>query len=450
MSRYAWFVAAVFLCIISEIPAQNDSPKDFKFSTVDLKLLDEVQELDRQFEKKGMIYRDPRLTSYLEEVASRLMPDIPQPERVEFKCRVLRDPMVNAFALPNGSIYVNSGLLAVLENEAQLAGVLAHEITHVIHRHTYRENRSLRKKSVALHVFSAIGAAGGYFPAGSVFGATLTLAGTISQILLMTSVFGYSQDLERDADNNAVVLMTAGSYDAAAMPRTFQLLDENLEIEPIETFYRTHPKLKERISTSTELAKKQALKESRKVSEAEYLARVADAVSYNVGADIASRRARTAVARANRLVGWKPDELAYQVLLADAYCALGAKGATPSEQELTKHGQADHRKRYLKLTEQEEERELLATPAGPAQKKANQEKSEKLYIDAIAHNSSLADAYRGLGMLYEEQSRSSEAIRAYRQYLDLAPPEAIDRLRIESRVKRLEKPHALAHKEGGS
>jgi predicted Zn-dependent protease len=439
MFRYPWFIAGVFLCIIFEIHAQNDSPKDFKFSTVDLKLLDEVQEFDRQLEKKGMIYRDQGLTSYLDEVASRLMPDIPIPERVEFKCRVLRDPMVNAFAMPNGSIYVNSGLLAVLENEGQLASVLAHEITHVIHRHTYLENRSLRKKSVALHVFSAVGAAGGFFPAGSVFGATMTLAGTISQTLLMTSVFGYSQDLERDADNNAVALMTAGSYDAAAMPRTFQLLDEKLEIEPIETFYRTHPKLKERISTSTELTKKQALKDSRKVSEPEYLARVEGAVCYNVGADIASRRARTAAARASRLVNWKPDELAYQVLLADAYRSLGAKTATPNEQELTKHGQADHRKRYLKLTEQEEQRELMALPSGPAEKKVNQENSEKSYVDVIAHDPTLANAYRGLGMLYEEQSRNSEAIRVYKQYLDLAPPEAIDRLRIESRVKRLEK-----------
>ncbi len=443
MSRHVWILVAVLLCILPRVYAQADSPKDFKFSTVDLKLLEEVSLLDLQFENKGMVYRDPGLNSYLQEIVHRMMPDTPPPEQVQFKCRVLRDPMVNAFAMPNGSIYVNSGILAVLENEAQLASVLAHEITHVTHRHTYLQNRSLRKKSVALHVFAAVGAAGGYFPAGSVFGATLTLAGTVSQILLITSVFGYSQDLERDADINAVALLTAGAYDPSAMPRTFQLLDENLEIEPVETFYRTHPKLKERFSTSTELAKAQGAREWRKVSESDYLSHVAGAVCYNVGADIDSRRARTAVARASRLVSWKPEEPAYQVLLADAYRSLGPKTAAPNDQELTKQGQSEHRKRYLKLTEQEEFRELLAMPSGSAERKANLDKSEKLYIDVIAHIPTLADAYRGLGMLFEEQSRHSEAVQAYRRYLDLAPPDTIDRLRIESRLKRLENLHIL-------
>jgi predicted Zn-dependent protease len=63
------------------------------------------------------------------------------PEKVTYRFLVLREPMVNAFALPNGSIYITTGLLALLENEAQLAGILGHEA------HPYFENRSLRKKT---------------------------------------------------------------------------------------------------------------------------------------------------------------------------------------------------------------------------------------------------------------------------------------------------------------
>ena len=74
---------------------------------------------------------------------------------------MLRDPIPNAFALANGSIYVNSGLLAVLENEAQLASVIAHEQTHVLNRHPYLENRSYRKKSVAANILAGVGGAGG-------------------------------------------------------------------------------------------------------------------------------------------------------------------------------------------------------------------------------------------------------------------------------------------------
>ena len=90
-------------------------PVDFKFSQGDLKLLDEANEFDRQLAKKGLVLPDPQVTAYVESVGQRLVGDQPPLERVNFKFRVLRDPMINAFALPNGSIYVNSGLLAILE-----------------------------------------------------------------------------------------------------------------------------------------------------------------------------------------------------------------------------------------------------------------------------------------------------------------------------------------------
>jgi predicted Zn-dependent protease len=65
---------------------------------------------------------------------------------VSWKFRVARDPQPNAFALPNGSIYVTTGLMTLIDNESQLAAVLAHELTHVMRRHTYAANRSNRKK----------------------------------------------------------------------------------------------------------------------------------------------------------------------------------------------------------------------------------------------------------------------------------------------------------------
>jgi len=439
MSRRTPALASLFTCFLSAALAQSGAPQAFKFTPVDAKLLEEVNELDRQLEKKGLVYQDPELTAYLNNVATRMLGDQPAPEQVNFKFRVLRDPMVNAFAMPNGSIYVHTGLLATLENEAQLASVLAHEITHVTQRHTYQHNRSLRKKMVAMHVFSAVSAAGGFFPAGSLFGAVLSVAGSVSQVLVAASVFGYSQDLERAADRNGVDLMTKGNYDARAMPRTFALLDEKLEIEPVETFWRTHPKLQERITTTTQLAGSQGLKEPRAVSEDAYLALVAGAMRYNIGADLVSRRARTALARANRLVRWKPDDPANRVLLADAYRALGAKTAEPGQEEQSRHGQADHRKRLLKLTAEEEQKELLKKPDGAVERKANAERAEKEYLESIAKDSSFAEAHRGLGMLYEEQSRNADAAREYKRYLDLAPADALDRLRIERRLEKLEK-----------
>lgn len=416
--------------------AKEEVEQTFRFTKVDLALLDEVKEVDRQLEKKGTVFADPELTAYLQNITDRMLGDKPAPENVKYRVRVLRDPLVNAFALPNGSIYVNTGLLALLENEAQLAAVLGHEATHAAARHSYLYNRSLRKKSVALHILAAAGSAGGYFPAGSVLGSTVTLASSVSQIVLVASMFGYSQNMERDADRLGLDLMTHGKYDPAGMPASFERMDEKLEVEPVETFYRTHPKLVERIATTRQLAASRRLDDARPTSEADYLAHVAPAICYNIQADLASRRTRTAIARADRLVRWKPEDPLYRSLLADGYRVLGAKTTEPGTDELSRRGQSDERKRLIKMTDTEEQRDLLKLPGGAERLKQNRAKAEELYLSTIDNNPSLAEAHRGLAMLYDDQERFEDAVREYRKYLELAPPAAADRLRIEGRIEK--------------
>jgi Zn-dependent protease with chaperone function len=436
MSRLVLLAAGALLSAPRPALAQEDTEQTFKFTKVDLALLDEVKEVDRQLEKKGVLFTDPELTAYLQNVAERMLGDKPAPENVTYRVRVLRDPLVNAFALPNGSVYVNTGLLAVLENESQLAAVLGHEVTHAAARHSYQYNRSLRKKSVAMHILAAAGSAGGYFPSGSVFGSTLTLASNVSSLVLVASVFGYSQNQERDADRLGLDLMMRGKYDPAAMPATFGRMDEKLEVEPVETFYRTHPKLVERIATTKQLAANQRLEDARPASEADYLTHVAPAICYNIQADLASRRARTAIARADRLVRWRPDEPLYRSLLADGYRVLGAKTTEPGPEELERRGQSEHRKRLTRMTEAEEQHDLLQLPDGPDRKMNNQAKAEELYLSTIEKNPESAEAHRGLAMLYEDQERFEDAVHEFGKYLELAPPDAPDRLRIERRLEK--------------
>jgi predicted Zn-dependent protease len=136
----------------------SSTTSTFQFIEADNQLLQEVNELDLQYERKGLVYRDPEAEAFLSQVGERLTEDGPAPQNVVYKFRILRDPMVNAFALPNGSIYVNTGLLALLENEAQLAAILSHEITHVTMRHAYLMNRSSRKKALTMNVLEMLGA----------------------------------------------------------------------------------------------------------------------------------------------------------------------------------------------------------------------------------------------------------------------------------------------------
>lgn len=89
-------------------------------------------ELDEQLEKADSLNEDEELRAYLQTVLHKLYPEYDGAITV----RVVDSPSLNAFALPNGSIYINTGMLSRLENEAQLATVMAHEGVHFTNKHS--------------------------------------------------------------------------------------------------------------------------------------------------------------------------------------------------------------------------------------------------------------------------------------------------------------------------
>lgn len=413
----------------------QDRSRVFQLSPPDEKLLAEANELDRQFEKKGLIYHDASAETFLAGIGNRLLAGETPPDLVSYKFCILRDPMVNAFALPNGSIYINTGLIAALQDEAELAAVMSHEITHVLNRHTYILNRDVRRKAVTMDVISVAAAAASYFPGGVVYGYSLWFGADFSQALMIATVYGYSRELEAEGDAAGYARLIHAGYDGVAMVQAFQALDERIEFEPVEPFWRTHPKLQQRIATATKLSEAGNALHRRVTTTNEYFNHLAAVVRYNIGLDLDSRRARTAVDRADRLLKWNPQNAIDRTLLADAYRSLGAKTSTPAGDEESKQGKAVARKQITKLTADEEQRVLLATPAGKAALEANQTEAEALYREAIAADPRLPDPHRGLGMLYQDEGKLADAAREYRNYLDLAPREAPDRLRIERRLE---------------
>src|SRR5205823_9600601 len=89
--------------------------------------------------------------------------------------------------------------LALIRNEAQLASILGHEVTHVTNRHGYLENRSYRKKVATINILSAVGGVAGGF--GGIGGVAVSgVLGTLVPGMLVASIYGYSRELEREAD----------------------------------------------------------------------------------------------------------------------------------------------------------------------------------------------------------------------------------------------------------
>jgi predicted Zn-dependent protease len=415
--------------------AQEIGNEKFAFGKVDLDLLSEINLLDERFEKEGVVYHDPALDAYLTRVGNRVVAEKTL-ENVEWKFRALRDPVANAFALPNGSIYINTGLLALLDDENQLAAVLAHEVVHVSHRHTYFRNRSARKKMLAINIFNTIGT---WNPLGGPVGLAVGLIATISPFMLALSLVGYDRDQEKDADLEGLKVASAAGFVPDGMPNSLKALQRDVEGEQFNSFYSDHPKLQERVNYTSSNIPADARKlsdEEVKHAKDDYLSVMEMVDRHNVDLAINEGRFRSAVYVSEKLVTLHPDSSDNVFYLAESYRTLGPRNAELTAQQLTSGAKKKAAKNRSKRTLEELDAELLATPAGQEAWKANSQKAETLFVRSLELNRLNARAHRGLGMLYEKLDRKQEAASEYAKYLELAP-NAIDTERMRRRLMAL-------------
>lgn len=413
--------------------------EEFKFGEVDLEALEQADLLDVRFERDGLVLADEKANTYLRRIGLSLIPRGLELERVTWKFRILRDPQPNAFALPNGSIYVTAGLLTLIDNESQLAAIVAHELTHVMRRHTYMHNRSNRKKFLTMNVMAAIGA---YAPGGLV-GAVIMAVTSVAPFIMMATIYGYSRDLEREADHKGIDMMISAEYAPEEMINVLKLLNTDIEGENIRLFYNDHPALDERINYLSSYLGSRADRVTPQMElhreRAAYFRNVESVMRHDLQLAINAGRARSAVYLAQRLVKFhdSSDNLYW---LAESYRTLGPRAPQLTGKELTNSGKKDAAKKREKRTAEEEERELLATEAGKANWQNHQQLAEQFYQRALNAENPTPVAHRGLGMLYEKLGRGTDAVAAYEKYLELSPS-ANDRERIQRRIQSLkEKP----------
>jgi len=409
--------------------------EQFKFGDVDLEVLKQADLLDVRFERDGLVLADESANAFVRRVGQSLIPRGLKLERVSWQFRVLRDPQPNAFALPNGSIYVTTGLLTLIDNESQLAAILAHELTHVMRRHTYIHNRSDRKKFLTMNVMAAVGA---YAP-GGVVGAVIMVVTTVAPFIMVATMYGYSRDLEREADLKGIDMMISAEYAPEEMVNVMKLLDKDIEGENVRLFYNDHPSLDERIKYLSNYLGARADKVTQQMElnreRAAYFKKMEPLMRHDLQLAINAGRARSAVYLGQRLVDFHADS-ENLFWLAESYRALGPRASQLTEKELTNSALKNAQKKREKRTAEEEERELLATPSGQEHWQRHQQMSEQLYQRALNAENPVPVAHRGLGLLYEKLGRGTDAVAEYEKYLELSP-EANDRQRIQRRIEAL-------------
>jgi hypothetical protein len=173
------------------------------------------QQVSKDAEQKLAMLNNKRVDDYLNRIGKRLAAVAPG-EKFPYQFKGVNDASINAFALPGGFLYVNRGTIEAADNEAQLAGVIGHEIAHVALRHGTNQATKAQMAQAPLAVLGAL------LGNNSVTG---ILAQVGSEFLVGSVLLKYSRDAERQADLMGTQILYDSNYDPHAMATFFEKLD---------------------------------------------------------------------------------------------------------------------------------------------------------------------------------------------------------------------------------
>jgi len=353
----------VIICLVAQLSgcATSGNVSAFKASKEidhiteeEQRLWHESQDFDKNLKLSGRVYPDKYTTDYLQNIMDTLYPEF----EGRIKVKILNDPHLNAFALPNGSIYIHLGLLSRFENEAQLATVLAHEGAHFIDKHGLRSRRSTKGASA----FAL---------------ATIVVGVPIVGLAAVSSIYGYSQELENDADRIGYERLVKAGYSAQESVKTFEHLAAEVNALEIDEpyFFSTHPKLQERIDNYSELNKKSAV--DGRIAASEYQQKTREVRIDSLQADLSMHRYKSIIVALD-------DKTRQTQYPPEAFYYLGEAFRLRNDDTDTKQALASYQ---------------TALDAAP----------------------DFAPTHRALGLYYMKQGQDDDAKKFFANYMRLAP-----------------------------
>jgi predicted Zn-dependent protease len=204
------------------------------------------EEMHEKMIADGAEYKDPELSEYVRRVGQRLV-DNSDSGDLEFTFTIIDSPDINAFATPGGFVYINRGLMSYLDNEAELAGVLAHEIGHVTARHSARQKTASVTNQVLATTAYVLTGSGDVAEASTMYGTEL--------------LRGYGREHELEADGLGAEYMHKSGYDTDALLAVIGVLKDQEQFQRVKAkssgkkassyhgLYATHPRNDQRLKT---------------------------------------------------------------------------------------------------------------------------------------------------------------------------------------------------------
>ena len=351
-----------------------------------------AQAQSQKFDAEHKMWPEPLLETYLTGMVQKLVA-VAKPRPFPYRVRVVSDPTLNAFTFGGGLLYVHAGLIARMENEAQLAMVLGHEIAHVTEKHVTKGIEQAYTTQLIGSSAVVAGASTGILPTGD----ALNVAYDAS---MNAAVNGHGRGQEREADKVGMDYMVKAGYDPREGPITFELLlkEHGDQSRLANFFYGSHPNNVDRYETLSALVKAKYasdVKDKRLVVNTEEFKRVTRSVVIATGRlDYEQQRFNTAKAMFEKAVrSWQDDPVPHYYLGKIA----------------------------------------LETGAGDGVERALAHLADSIKADA-----SYAPAHRELGLAYYRKGDRPNAIGSLERYLAL-DPKAEDTKQIEATVAELKR-----------
>jgi predicted Zn-dependent protease len=253
MQRRTWLVLAI---ILAAVPWTAGCQTNSLTGKRNFMLITEAEDISLGQQaapgvasEMGGTYGDPTIRSYVQRVGGKVAAEAVKcgSYAYPFTFDVLDADMANAFALPGGSIFVTRGLLFQMQNEAELAGVLAHEVTHVSARHSAQQ---ISKQVGAEIVLSVLKGAGSSQSGGGATGSGDTV-GSVAKVVGGIISLKYSRDNEYEADSFGTQFAIQAGYSPGGLVRVMEMFmaEEKASGGSTPAFLRTHPYPDDRIKS---------------------------------------------------------------------------------------------------------------------------------------------------------------------------------------------------------
>jgi Zn-dependent protease with chaperone function len=327
---------------------------------------------ERRLRRSPFALRDAKLKAYVQDIACRLAADHCPDVRVY----LLRTPLFNASMAPNGMMQVWTGLMLRVDNEAQLAAVLGHEIGHYLSRHSVERLRDAKSRAAFGQFLGAFG-----------------LVGAVGQIGVLAGMFAYGQEHERAADAIGVALMRKAGYDAAEAAKVWQNLLVEIRARPggenESPLFATHPPAAERQEALAQLA--QALPGGT-TSEAAWREAVAPFVHEWLADEVKRGQHEESIALLSRLAQRSPAVAGYRSARGEIYRLRGGEG--------------------------------------------DLDRALDDYKSALAAGGEPPETHRGMGLVHRARKEAGPARASFQRYLEAAP-QAPDSAMIRSYMEEL-------------